>query len=104
VPPLPPIAEPTFELVVTAAEVEEGKRLFTDYCFACHGANAVSGGITPDLRRTSAQVHGQINDIVLGGAREGLGMPRFDDSLDEDDVRMIQGYILHRASESAGGF
>jgi hypothetical protein len=64
----------------------------------------VSGGITLDLRRTTAQVHGQIGNIVLGGVREGQGMPRFDDSLDEDDVRLIQGYILHRARESAGGY
>jgi PQQ-dependent dehydrogenase (methanol/ethanol family) len=104
VPPLPPIAEPTFELDVTTAELEQGKLLFAEYCFACHGIDAAGGGITPDLRRTSAQVHSQINAIVLGGVREGLGMPRFDDSLDEDDVRMIQGYVLERARESAGGY
>jgi cytochrome c553 len=103
-PPLPPIAEPTFEFAVTAAEVEEGEQLFSDYCVGCHGIDAVSGGIIPDLRRTTAQVHEQIVDIVLGGVREGLGMPRFDDSLDEDDVRLIQGYILYRARESAGGY
>jgi hypothetical protein len=31
-------------------------------------------------------------------------MPRFDDSFDEDDVRRIQGYILHRAWELVGGY
>ncbi len=103
-PPLPPIAEPTFDLNVTAAEVEKGKRLFSDYCVGCHGIDAVSGGITPDLRRMTAQVHGQIIDIVLGGVRVPLGMPRFDDSLDEDDVRLIQGYILQRTRESAGRY
>lgn len=102
-PPPPPVPEPTFEVDVTAAEVEEGERLYSDYCVGCHGMKAVSGGIVPDLRRTPARVHRRFADIVLGGLREPLGMPRFDDALDEDDVRMIQGYVLERARESAGG-
>ena len=40
---------------------------------------------------------------MLGGAREPLGMPRFDDVLDSEDVRLIQAYVLRRALESAGG-
>ncbi len=103
VPPLPPIEAPTFELVVTAAEVEKGERLFSDYCVGCHGIDAVSMGAVPDLRRATAAVHETFADIVLGGLREPLGMPRFDDLLDSEDVRLIQGYILHRAREAAGG-
>jgi PQQ-dependent dehydrogenase (methanol/ethanol family) len=104
IPPLPPIPEPTFEVEATAADIEEGDRLFADNCLGCHGIDAVSGGITPDLRRTSAEVHGQMVEIVLGGIRAPLGMPSFDDRLDEDDVRLIQAYILHRARESVGGY
>jgi PQQ-dependent dehydrogenase (methanol/ethanol family) len=100
-PPLPPIAMPTFGLVATPAEVEEGEELYSDHCVACHGLNAVSGGIIPDLRRTTAEVHAQMISIVLGGVRAPLGMPRFDDLLDEGDVRLIQGYVLQRARESA---
>ena len=66
--------------------------------------DAKSGGIVPDLRRASAEVHQQINAIVLGGARRALGMPQFDDVLDEARVRLIQGYVLSRAKASAGGF
>jgi PQQ-dependent dehydrogenase (methanol/ethanol family) len=102
-PSLSPIPEPTITFSVTDAEFAAGERLYGDYCVGCHGIDAVSGGITPDLRRTSPQVHEQINDIVLGGAREALGMPRFDDVLDEQDVRLIQGYVLQRARDSAGG-
>jgi PQQ-dependent dehydrogenase (methanol/ethanol family) len=104
VPPLPPIAEPTFGFVATAAEFETGEQLYSDNCVGCHGIDVVSGGITPDLRRTTAAVHEQLVSIVLGGLRAPLGMPRFDDKLDEDDVRLIQGYILQRARDSAGGF
>lgn len=104
VPPLPPIVEPTFGFVATALEFAEGEKMFSNNCVACHGIDAVSGGITPDLRRTTAEVHEQLVSIVLGGSRAQLGMPRFDDKLDEDDVRLIQGYILQRARDSAGGY
>lgn len=103
-PPMPPIAKPAMEANLTATELERGRRLFSDFCVDCHGIDAVSGGITPDLRRTTAAVHAQIAEIVLGGAREPLGMPSFADLLNEDDLRLIQGYILTRAQESAGGF
>jgi PQQ-dependent dehydrogenase (methanol/ethanol family) len=104
VPPLPPIAMPTYDLTLTAAELEEGERLYSDTCTYCHGQGVVSGGITPDLRRTTAEVHTQFADIVLGGARASLGMPAWDDVLDQEQVRLIQGYVLQRARESAGGY
>ena len=102
-PPLPPIAAPTFEVAATDAEIEQGGLLYLDSCLACHGFGAVSGGIVPDLRRTTAATHVTFEQIVLGGIRESLGMPRFDDLLDSEDVRLIQAYVLRRALESAGG-
>ena len=101
-PPLPPIGEPTFELSVTAAELDEGRQLYFDHCLACHGFDAVSGGIVPDLRRMIAAGHRQFADIVVRGTRESRGMPRFDDVLDEDSSRLIQAYVLQRARESVG--
>jgi quinohemoprotein ethanol dehydrogenase len=101
--PLPAIAEPAFEFSVTAEELEKGRRLFSDRCVGCHGIDAVSGGIVPDLRRMNAEAHRRFADIVLRGIREPMGMPRFDDTLDEDSLRLIQGYILQRQRESVGG-
>jgi PQQ-dependent dehydrogenase (methanol/ethanol family) len=103
-PPLPPITEPTVEMALSEADLSEGRQLYSDYCVGCHGKDVVSGGITPDLRRMTEEVHGQIVDIVLGGLRAPLGMPSFEDSLDEEDVRLIQGYVLDRARRSAGGY
>jgi mono/diheme cytochrome c family protein len=104
VPPLPPIPAPTYELRVTAAEIAEGNRLYDGTCLFCHGMDVIGGGITPDLRRSTAEVHAQFVDIVLGGARASLGMPAWDDVYTPEEVRLIQGYILHRARESAGGY
>jgi PQQ-dependent dehydrogenase (methanol/ethanol family) len=100
--PLPPIEPPGFELTVTDSDVEQGRKLFSDYCVACHGIDVRSGGITPDLRRMSAGVHQQFAEIVLRGSREHLGMPAFDEAIDEEALRMIHGYILQRARESIG--
>jgi quinohemoprotein ethanol dehydrogenase len=103
-PPAPepgPIPVPTFTVAATPAEVDEGATLYNDFCISCHGSDAVSGGITPDLRRATEAVHQTFSDIVLGGVRAPLGMPPFDDLLTEEDVRRIQAYILSRARESA---
>jgi PQQ-dependent dehydrogenase (methanol/ethanol family) len=100
-PPLPPIEAPTFELQLTEAEIERGSELYSDRCWACHGFDAVSGGGVPDLRRATTATHETFEQIVLGGLREPLGMPRFDDVLSPEDVRLIQGFVLSRARESA---
>ncbi len=101
-PPLPPIEAPTFEVAATAADVEAGRILYLNNCWGCHGEDAVAS-IVPDLRRSTSEVHGQYEDIVLGGLRAALGMPAFDDRLDAEEVRLIQAYVLERARESAGG-
>ena len=102
-PPLPPIAAPTFEVAATESDIERGDALYADLCISCHGNEAVSGGSVLDLRRTTAATHTTFEQIVLVGLRESLGMPKFDDLLDSEDVRMIQAYVLRRAAESAGG-
>jgi quinohemoprotein ethanol dehydrogenase len=33
----------------SAEEVQRGKRLYHQWCAACHGAEAISGGVLPDL-------------------------------------------------------
>jgi len=100
-PPLPRIAEPEFELSLTEAEVDQGEDLFLRNCARCHGSGAESQGGVPDLRRATAETHGVFEDIVLRGAREPLGMPNFGDLFTPEDVRLIQGYVLSRARESA---
>jgi PQQ-dependent dehydrogenase (methanol/ethanol family) len=102
-PPAAPIEAPTFELAVSDDEIEAGTALYNDNCFACHGFGAVSMGGVPDLRRASTATHETFEDIVLGGVREPLGMPSFADLLSSKEVRQIQGYVLARARESAGG-
>jgi len=102
-PPLPPIATPTFEVAATEADIERGSTLYANFCNSCHGVEVISGGSIPDLRRTTAATHTTFEQIVLLGLRESLGMPKYDDLLDSEDVCFIQAYVLRRAAESAGG-
>jgi PQQ-dependent dehydrogenase (methanol/ethanol family) len=89
VPPLPVTGSPDV--------IQEGRALYARMCESCHGINAVAGSL-PDLRYASAEVHDRFLDIVLGGARVALGMPAFDDLLDEAQASAIQQYVLSRAA------
>ena len=80
--------------------ISEGAVLYMRHCFYCHGFGVVSSSGVPDLRYASAATHHQFESIVLGGARQQLGMPSFQDALKPDQVRAIEAYILSRAAET----
>jgi quinohemoprotein ethanol dehydrogenase len=80
--------------------IEEGRVLYDTFCFGCHGVAVVAGAL-PDLRYATPAVHRAFEAIVLGGAREALGMPSHGDLLSPAQARAIQAYILDRARESA---
>ncbi len=92
---------PAIRMNATKNTVHEGGLLFGQFCYACHGVNAVSGSSIPDLRYATAETHHQFEAIVLGGARESRGMPSFKDVLKREQLPAIQAYILSRAAESA---
>ena len=88
----------------TASEQEilAGGALYHRYCYVCHGAQAVSGGVIPDLRHASAEVHASFSDIVLGGIRVSKGMPSFAGRLSSEEVALIQSYLRARAAGATG--
>jgi quinohemoprotein ethanol dehydrogenase len=57
------------------AELEAGRTMFNGLCANCHGLNAVSGGVVPDLRYLSPEKHGYFLGIVYGPTERG--MPSF---------------------------
>lgn len=102
--PVPTVADypvPLPRQKVSSDELEQGNLLYDHFCARCHGINAVSDDSIPDLRRLPAVWHEHFEEVVLGGLMERAGMPRFDDVLDADQVRLIQAYILERANEDA---
>jgi quinohemoprotein ethanol dehydrogenase len=80
-----------------AEAIQQGSLLFVRYCSRCH---VMGRGLMPDLRRMTAGVHADFNNILLKGARASLGMGRFDDALSPRDVDAIHAYITDEASRA----
>jgi quinohemoprotein ethanol dehydrogenase len=90
-PPTPPASN------ASAGTLASGARLFRANCRICHGTDAISGGMTPDLRYLSPETHADFPDIVLYGARAHQGMPPFAGALTADDVDAIHAYLIDKA-------
>lgn len=81
----------------TAAQIAEGKARYNRTCVGCHGDNAISAGVLPDLRYSAA-----INDkdlwyaIVGEGALSSQGMAAFKADLSPGAIEAIRAYIISR--------
>ena len=101
--PLPaPRSKPPGRVRVTTdqldpQQVEQGRVLYGTHCFRCHGTNAISGGLLPDLRHASKETHEQWRPIVLGGTLANRGMASFADVLTPAEVDAIQHYVVSQA-------
>ncbi|MCB1732380.1 MAG: PQQ-dependent dehydrogenase, methanol/ethanol family [Halieaceae bacterium] len=78
--------------------IREGYALYQDICMGCHGLNAVSGLLIPDLRG-SAYLHDPAgwNAVVRDGALKANGMAAFGQWLDESQAAAIRDYIIQQA-------
>ena len=104
-PPLEPrtlVINPPPEPADTAS-VADGEAVFGRYCSACHGENAVGGGVVPDLRASNFLGNDFWYEIVLNGALKDAGMVSFKSALDRDDVTAIRNYVIHRANQDSKG-
>jgi len=81
----------------SAAAIDRGASLFTQHCAACHGAGAVGGGVTPDLRFVAPEIRAAFAAIVLDGTLLSRGMPGLADKLEPEDLAPILLYLSHRA-------
>lgn len=90
---------PQPELDASAEELEIGRQNYVWECKGCHGKNAIArfGGSVPDLRYATAETHAIWNSIVIGGASQANGMPRYELSVGESDA--IRKYVLSQSSQ-----
>lgn len=84
------------EPFASAEIIAQGKDLFYQRCWFCHGDGAASGGITPDLRYSNAETHASWDAIVLGGSLQLNGMPGFSGMLSKEDNDALHAYVLER--------
>ncbi len=81
----------------TPERLKQGLRLYNTYCVFCHGGNAVSGGIVPDLRYRMAELEPVWGTIVLDGSLAVNGMPAWKEFMTPDEANAIKDYVAHEA-------
>ena len=99
-----PLPEPMEPLVIgepmeqtgTPEQIALGQAVYANRCWTCHGDDVASGGVLPDLRHASAETHAIWDAIVLDGAYEANGMPRFGHIFTEEESRAVQAYVIDR--------
>jgi quinohemoprotein ethanol dehydrogenase len=92
-----PLPEPP-PVTASAAVINEGRRLYNAHCGVCHGPNAMSGGVVPDLRYLTPDKH-QIFIGIIAGAHASRGMPAMMDVLTPQDADAIHQYLIQRAHD-----
>jgi PQQ-dependent dehydrogenase (methanol/ethanol family) len=100
-----PVPEPP-AIVASKAQIADGATDFARYCAGCHGFGAVSGQVTPDLRRSPAiQQRTTFQAILLNGLLIQNGMPSFEGVLDEDQAEHLRAFLAAEAEylRRAGG-
>lgn len=81
--------------------IHKGEHLFQTYCAECHGDVAVSGGVLPDLRYSSALTSDAWYEVVLRGLLQSQGMVSFSKELSRDDTNAIRSYVIFRRNQDA---
>lgn len=80
-----------------------GASAYNQNCARCHGLEAVSGGIAPDLRFLPIDAETDdyfINTVRRGRVRNGaVYMPPFEESLSQEAMWAIRAYIETRHEE-----
>ena len=92
-------------MIASAEQLLRGEQQYNLVCGGCHGANARSAGILPDLRMMGDGKHQIFAEIVRGGVLAAGGMASFADVVSAQDTENIRQYIISRANidrEEAG--
>ena len=90
-----PLASSDF--IVNTDLATQGATVFAESCVFCHGFEAVSSGMAPDLRASSVILSATaFEQVVRGGALAPNGMPPFTDFSDAQ-FDSIRHYIRQQA-------
>ena len=86
-----------------ALAIEIGASAYNRNCARCHGLEAISGGIAPDLRQLEEDYDGDEwykERVINGAVRDGrIYMPPFKDLINQEGLCAIRTYIDSRPDE-----
>jgi cytochrome c-550 PedF len=84
-----------------------GSSAYNQNCARCHGLDAISGGISPDLRNLEVDEETDtyfIQSVLRGKVRNGaVYMPPFEGILQQEAIWAIRAYVDTRRTEMLGG-
>jgi quinohemoprotein ethanol dehydrogenase len=102
-PPLPPFEERALNpppSTASTSAIQHGEAVYQRFCSGCHGDVAVSGGLLPDLRYSTALEENLWFKIVRGGAYQSMGMVAFGKEVSQRDADDVRSYVIFRAHQS----
>ncbi len=88
--------ESTAKLLTSKADLSAGKKIFGDFCVACHKADA-GGLVGPNLTDKNWVLGGGIKNIthtIANGGRKGKGMIAWKGSLKPEQINQVASYII----------
>jgi PQQ-dependent dehydrogenase (methanol/ethanol family) len=86
------------EQTASEAVVYEGFGLYQDVCMGCHGLNAVSGSLIPDLRGSAYLGNPPAwKAVIAEGVLKDRGMAAFGDVLTEQQIEAIRAYVIQQS-------
>ena len=88
------------ELTGSEDELAAGREVYLSRCWTCHGDAGMSGGVLPDLRKVAPETQQAWDSIVLEGALESRGMPRFDHPITSAQSEAVRQYVIKRAIDT----
>jgi mono/diheme cytochrome c family protein len=87
-------------LLVSPQEYE-GWKMFSVYCYRCHGVDAMGGGIAPNLRHSVSSEGSVTHDVFITTVTNGRldkGMPSWKALLSPEQMEDLWQYINARSS------
>ena len=86
-------------LEVPEETIARGSQAYANTCVSCHGDQAFSSGLIPNLRFSVMTTNAEAwKSVVLGGALSAKGMPKFGDLIDEETAEAIRAYVIFEAN------
>ncbi|MFT5923880.1 MAG: quinohemoprotein ethanol dehydrogenase [Paraglaciecola sp.] len=90
-------------LDVSEETLAMGNRAYDNNCLVCHGFQAYSSGLIPNLRYSAITNSEQAwNSVVVGGGLAEQGMPNFGKIIDDDTAEAIRAYVISEANSERG--
>lgn len=86
------------KIEASAETLDRGLRAFQDYCMGCHGLNAVSGLLIPDLRGSAYLWDAKgWQDVVRGGKLKDRGMANLSENISAAESEAVRNYVIQQA-------